>query len=803
MRMNALIRLALLAAALASPLLAPRAQEPAVAPPPAAAAPEQRFVALAAMLGPSERPEIRGRAGRIDLVLSLEEGAVVEQAALKLAYSTSSALVSERSRLVVTLNQNALAELPLAPRRGATRAELTLPSELLRPGSNLLSLSAVQEHRDGCSRTLIEDLWTRVDPTNSYVTLTLQRSDGPLVLADLGAPNWPLGRDGAPVPVVTVAPVETDAWLRIGGLVAQGLALRTPERPVVVQHRALAPGAADDGPGNASWQPLPFGHHVLVGAAEELAPIIGAEAMAAIDGPWLGVRPPASDGEAIALVVSGRDVDDVLFAAQSFASPTLALAAAPSVTLDRAPPPVAVSAHQVLPGEVYTFAQLADPTAHLAPEPEQRTTITLMLPPDFYVTDNRKAELRLNYGYKANIGAGSGLHVIVNGEYAGLISLESEPGGGIVEAQPVRVPLRLFRPGRNVLSFEPALTNADAALCGAVVDSGPQVGVFSDSTIRLPAVSRVITLPSLGLMTSLAFPFQGDRAAGVVATAYDPATIGAVWTLIGKLAQTARQPLPALSVSFAASEEQPHSLLVGPIDRIDRRLLGRTPVEQITLRPTDADERPPAGGRPQLGLVAQALAQTETPANRPTDRAAWERQVGPIAKPPEGIVARLAAALDRFQEEASHAAAAALPAGWATGAIESAPSFFGDPSKEFDGAAFALASPFARRGTVTIVTAMDPPALERAVAALVQPATWHDLRGDVSVWAVGRPGAAAAQVAARFPLDGPPQGLGQRVLYMNSYLAEHPALWVAAIVLAILLLAALSSLAVRQAGRRH
>ena len=47
----------------------------------------------------------------------------------------------------------------------------------------------------------------------------------------------------------------------------------------------------------------------------------------------------------------------------------------------------------------------------------------------------------------------------------------------------------------------------------------------------------MITLPDLGLMTSLAFPYRGDRAAGIVATSYEPATVGAVWTLAGKLAQ--------------------------------------------------------------------------------------------------------------------------------------------------------------------------------------------------------------------------------------------------------------------------
>lgn len=74
-----------------------------------------------------------------------------------------------------------------------------------------------------------------------------------------------------------------------------------------------------------------------------------------------------------------------------------------------------------------------------------------------------------------------------------------------------------------------------------------------------------------------------------------------------------------------------------------------------------------------------------------------------------------------------------------------------------------------------MVTAVDPRMLERAVAALVQPATSYALPGDVAAWTLARSGAAAAPVAARFPLQDPPSGLRQWVLYWNSYFAEPPA----------------------------
>ena len=472
----------------------------------------------------------------------------------------------------------------------------------------------------------------------------------------------------------------------------------------------------------------------------------------------------------------------------------------------------------VRPGQTQTLARWAAPNSAHSGGAEQRTSFALMLPPDFYVTDNRKAELRVNYGYRPNLGSGSALHVIVNGEYAGLINLGTAADGGIVNGQPVRLPLRLFRPGRNVLSFEPTLTNGDAIACSEVAADGPNVGVFGNSTLWLPDVSRVANQPDLGLFASLAYPYGGgvEGAASVVVSSTDSATISAAWTLLGRLAQSAGGPLNDLNLTFGPRDDRAHVLLVGPLDSIDKRILARTPIGRIHLRASEQGElsplvadlaRPAEGDQPaeRPGSAAnEPIAPAPAAASPGSDRASWERRLGPVSPaPPNGVFGRLAATLDGWLEDAGSAAAMILPAGWASDIARQDPAFLGDPSKQFDGVVVALASPYAARRTATVVTAHDAPALERAVAALIEPATWYDLKGDVSAWTTDRPNAASGQIAPRFSLNEPPAGTAQWLLYVNSYFAEHPAAWMVLVMAGLLLMAVLTSLGTHRPRRSH
>ena len=140
--------------------------------------------------------------------------------------------------------------------------------------------------------------------------------------------------------MLTTAPIEADLWLRIGGFVAQGLALRLGDRPVVVNHEVIGQSGGDraDGPPPASPPParppealsggepppaLPPGQHVLIGTSEQLNSAFGIGA--GITGPYLGVQRLGGPESDPTLIVSGPKEDDVLLAAMAFADPAVGL----------------------------------------------------------------------------------------------------------------------------------------------------------------------------------------------------------------------------------------------------------------------------------------------------------------------------------------------------------------------------------------------------------------------------------------------------------------------------------------------
>ncbi|NBB83670.1 MAG: hypothetical protein GVY28_09725 [Alphaproteobacteria bacterium] len=80
-------------------------------------------------------------------------------------------------------------------------------------------------------------------------------------------------------------------------------------------------------------------------------------------------------------------------------------------------------------------------------------------------------------------------------------------------------------------------------------------------------------------------------------------------------------------------------------------------------------------------------------------------------------------------------------------------------------------------GTVTVLAADGGPQLRRAAHELVAPEMWDRLSGDFATWRVGAGGLSTATVAPPlFVADGL-DGWDQRVLFVNSLLAERPGLW--------------------------
>jgi hypothetical protein len=117
------------------------------------------------------------------------------------------------------------------------------------------------------------------------------------------------------------------------------------------------------------------------------------------------------------------------------------------------------------------------------------------------------------------------------------------------------------------------------------------------------------------------------------------------------------------------------------------------------------------------------------------------------------------------------------------------------------GTIVAFRSPYAEDRTATVVTAADPGQLEVAVAALVQPAVWDRLDGDVTMWDSSTGAVLSHQVAAPYVIDPIDTSLGHMVLIWRTYMAKHQGAWLLLVFAAVAGLSLLTGFLLRRMAR--
>ena len=542
--------------------------------------------------------ELRGQAGQLQFRVPVEAGAKVRDARLRLVYQSADAVRSERSRMWVYLNQQSIAQLPLSSGGDAVRADIVLPPDLLTAGHNTLSLWAQQEGSRGCDADSSAALWTRLDPGNSYLALETAGPDRERNLADLADAASFIGAGSERIELLTPTS-PTEGALKAGALVAQGFALRMPDSGIAVRHR-LADAQALTGRNGK----------VVVGTADKIRGIPGIDDLPDVQGPYIGLRPIQGAGPV--LIVSGRTDAEVLKAASAFADPSVALPAAMDWNVDAVRPAVPWKRTMQEPGKSYRFKELRAISGGISNGTEARTGLELNLPADTLPAGGRKVLLELDYTYAQNLAPNSVVNVLVNGNYASMIAL-NDPRGETVGKHRVLLPVDRFRPGMNTIAFEPMIGSDSSTGCLVRPGAGRSIAISGDSTITIPEMARVASLPDLQLFASGGFPYVGttDPRAGsqrnfeVLLTGSDSGTIGGAWTLLAKLAQTAGHPIANFAIGPKAGY-QGDVLMIGPTDSLDGRIAADLPPAARHVH----DAMRPAGSLFQPGSLLQPGLQS-------------------------------------------------------------------------------------------------------------------------------------------------------------------------------------------------
>ncbi|HZH26713.1 MAG TPA: cellulose biosynthesis cyclic di-GMP-binding regulatory protein BcsB [Azospirillaceae bacterium] len=737
---------------------------------------------------------LRGQRGELRFALTLPAGTEVRRATLRLAYNSADTLVPGTSRLWTYLNDSGLAELPLDGQAGAVRAEMDLPPAILRQGTNRLSLLARQDHRRGCDARWAGELWTSLDPSNSFLILETARADVPPTLADLrDAAGFLMSR--AALPVLTAGRTDGPAAIAAGALVAQGFALRMGDQPpsmrnVPVRGTAKSPAASGLAGGNRRFPGLGAdqtgtGHAVLIGTRSQLEGLVSHEVLARIEGPFLGIYPQDANPDFAVLLVAGRTEDEVVGAAATFADPGTQLPAQAWMAAS-GPGPGGNPAAALEPGRTYALADLRVTTGTAGNGSEASTTVELPLPHDMFAADNRKARLHLSFAYGPGLARDSVLNIRINDDYVGVVPLDN-PEGAVVRDLPVDIPVNRLRPGMNRLVFEPLTGGQRAGVDGCSVQpvgTGGSVGIFAESRLHLPEAARVAHQPDLRLFGSSGFPYTHGQFSLRIGEA-DPDTLSAAWNLVARMAQAARRPLLDFDAAVGWSATPHNVLAVGTFRSLEAGPLAAGPdaLRAIQVAALDRQLANSGGARIEPRLLTASLMGQDAAAVR-------------IGFGQGGMLGTLEAFGHRI-EGTVDAAVRLLH-----GRVRDRERPIAADGPEPPLALAAFESPFRPRRTVTLVAAAEPAQLAEGVRALVAPALWDRLTGDLASWQPMGIDLRTAAVSPTFrtaPLADDPR---QIRLYVNSMFALNPGLWLVASLVVVVVFAGATWLALAVGGRR-
>lgn len=666
---------------------------------------------------------------------------LLEEALLELDFTNSTALLQERSQLIVRNNERIIAQFPLEGDNPSKLARIRIPSNTFEAGFNTLSFGVSQHYTDQCEDPTAPELWTEVDTTRSRLVLEGRLDTEIPHLSELNDLFYPsIGAKTAFNMMVGVGTL-TDNHLGWGNEIAQALGLRfdyiVPEL-ISMQaspRRAAAPQGIDrqrlfnlDNPGGNNV--------VLYGTRRELAPFLPNAIADEISGAFVGIYEMPGNPGAFALILSGTTPEEVSLAVNSFTHTNFPYIDAPSMIVNTITPPSTRGGDRlssVVADTMYTFFDLGLPTTELNFTDRPVASLSFDLPPDFYVKESDNVELSLNLAYGAGLREDAVLNLTVNGVFERAIPLD-DPRGSLLRDYVLTIPARTFVAGRNTISFDPVWVSKEAGECLPFQTENLVLTVYEESEISFPPAESYVHQPDLDLFQRTGFPYTKDAFGGDLALlvgATDHATVSAAFLLSAKLAQVSGDVLDEMAVGFQLPETAAdrHIISVGAAGSLDPAILENAPLDlgtALRLPYQDTNQRGPRLADPWEDFnaayeLARQKEQDRDNGNRPRSFA-MEKQ-----------------------------------------------GSLGDNTL-----LFAYRSPLGSgTRTMSVLTAQSPAALLTGARRLTDAEIWGQLTGDVAVWRPQSEFVFTQRASAPFFM-----GDVKAMSFLRFHLARAPFWWV-------------------------
>ncbi len=518
------------------------------------------------------------------LSIPIPERWQVRRAVLKFSYVNSTALLPYKSRLVVAIDGIPLQQAVLDDTSAEKEMEVAIPGPMLKSGYHELELSVAQHSEKECEDPFAPELWTLV--RLGEATLSIDYSLKPIPLRLSAIPKFITDPKSIPYGRINLVIGSLDEQtLSAASIVAGAVGARFQYRPVQI---SVSQGIVTDC------------DNIVIGTKKRLKEL-GVPRGILGDGPRVSIFPmlhPLESGprEATAngtsrrdnryalIVISGESPAELLKASRAFSSMTFPFPQSQSMLIEQVDFPKLKpyqKADLVVPGVPVRFGDLGFSTHVFKGMNRQPVSLDFYLPTDVYIEPNQYCALSLHFGFSAAVRKDSTLRLELNGKPVSSIHLDNE-NGAFYENYKILIPAYMFRPGRNVISFNAMLVPLVMKRCQGFQDVNLFLTLFEDSIISFPKMPHWGKMPEIGYFFDSGFPFSRNgtcKDAVILLPEKTLQSVTAAMNLAAYLGQVNRVAPVDLKILFSLDKAKGREIiLIGRLSKLPQEIIKKAPL---------------------------------------------------------------------------------------------------------------------------------------------------------------------------------------------------------------------------------
>lgn len=522
---------------------------------PASAEPARRYIL------PFSQLVLAGENASRSWSIYLTQEQAAAKSTLNLGYQNAIIVAPEVSSLRLTLNGQELVATPIESPDSVSQMSVAIPDRLLHAGFNDIVVEAVQRHRTDCTIQSTYELWTQIDPARTFIAFDLPQSEGWKRFEDIrsiGTDETGMTRFNLIVPSMEQA-VATAPMMKL----AQALALST-EMPSQI-FSISETGQQTTKPGSVN---------VVLATASELAKVLAAMPAGAATAPTATIVNDPVLGPST-LVVTGPDWQAIGAAVDDLGRQVDRPAGNQRTTLSsrswRSPDiPMLTAASRL------KFSELGVATEEFTGR-RLRTDLAVGVPSDFYADSYGQATILLDAAYSSDVLPGSHIDVYVNDNIAATVPITTA-GGEILRHLPIKVTMRHFRPGDNIIAIEAVLMTQADAVCtpGATGSPDKRFVLFDSSEFVMPDFARIGRIPNLAAVSGTGFPYNNaDYSLPLIVDRAQPEAMSTAATLLARMAVSAGRLIPVDTTTSQSAVSDRNAMFVGVVQQIAPSVLAQ------------------------------------------------------------------------------------------------------------------------------------------------------------------------------------------------------------------------------------